>query len=303
MAYLLLTLAGVFWGGNYVIGHVLVQYINPYGLSLIRWSGTSLIMFTLYWQTIKHDLPSLRKNLGYNTIFSLLGQVIFPLSLYIGLQYTSSLNAAIYISSTPCLVLMINHFIFKEIISKRNIIGVITSTIGVIYLAFSNSKGTDSLSRFGLGDILTIISALSWALYCSLLRVKDKNVKNTSFVAFNSLIGTLILIPIYLIHGLFSNNYSIEVSHITTFAIAGMIYLIVFPSWLAYVFWSKGVSLIGTTRSEIFTHVIPLSGGLMGIIFLGEEFKLYHLITLTLIVFGIICCSTKKVVSNQHAVE
>lgn len=294
MAYLLLALAAIFWGGNYVVGHILVQYVDPYALSLIRWGGTSLLMMALYWKSTMPDFKVLRNELRMNFLLSLLGQVMFPLSLYIGLQYTNSLNAAMYISSTPCIVLIINHFFFRESISARNIVGVIASTAGVLYLAFSNSTGINSISHFGLGDILTIISALSWAFYCALLRLKNKQVKNTSFVAFNSIIGTLILVPIYLASSIFKHDFVFFIGDISPTAILGVVYLIVFPSWLSYVFWSKGVSLIGTTRSEIFTHLIPVSGGLMGIIFLGNPFKVYHLVTLALIIFGIICCSARK---------
>ncbi|WP_265510867.1 EamA family transporter, partial [Providencia rustigianii] len=98
MAYLLLTLAAIFWGGNYVAGHLLVGYIDPYLLSILRWGFTSLLMFSLYWRVIRKDWHLLTENLAINSLFSLLGQVSFPLTLYIGLQYTSSLNAAIYIS-------------------------------------------------------------------------------------------------------------------------------------------------------------------------------------------------------------
>ncbi|MDR3431609.1 MAG: DMT family transporter [Rouxiella aceris] len=294
MAYLLLALAAVFWGGNYVVGHILVQYVDPYGLSLIRWGGTTLIMLSFYWKTFWHDFSALRNNLGVNVLLSFLGQVSFPLSLYIGLQYTTSLNAAIYISSTPCLVLFINHFIFHESISKQNVIGVIASTAGVIYLAFSNAKGASSLQAFGKGDVLTIISALSWAFYCAFLRLKSRNVTNTSFVAFSSLIGTIILIPIFLLHVALVQDFHGIIYTYSPVVIAGILYLIIFPSWLSYVFWSKGVSLIGTTRSEIYTHLIPVSGGIMGITFLGNKFQFYHIITLLLIVFGIVCCSRKR---------
>ncbi|MEM6161271.1 DMT family transporter [Erwinia sp. P6884] len=294
MAYLLLALAALFWGGNYVIGHILVQYIDPYGLSLIRWGGTTLLMVALYWQAFCRDIPLLWHNLGINLAFAFLGQVSFPLSLYIGLQYTSSLNAAIYISSTPCLVLFINYCIFHERISARNIIGVIASTAGVIYLAFSSAGGAGGMHAFGWGDVLTIISALSWAFYCALLRLKNKQVSNTSFVAFSSLLGTIILIPIFLFHAALATDFHGVIYRLSPLVIAGILYLIIFPSWLSYVFWSKGVSLIGTTRSEIYTHLIPLSGGLMGIVFLGNSFEGYHIITLLLIIFGIVCCSTKK---------
>ncbi|WP_456311021.1 DMT family transporter [Serratia proteamaculans] len=299
MAYLLLAMAAIFWGGNYVVGHILVQYVDPYGLSLIRWGGTTMLMLSFYWRQFSVDFVALRRQIGINVLLSFLGQVSFPLTLYIGLQYTTALNAAIYISSTPCLVLLINHFLFREHISTRNIIGVIASTVGVLYLAFSSAGGSGHMQTFGWGDILTIISALSWALYCAFLRLKKSGVKNTSFVAFSSLIGTLILIPMFILHATFAPDYRGIIYTDSPSVIAGILYLIIFPSWLSYVFWNKGVSLIGTTRSEIYTHLIPVSGGIMGIVFLGNEFKAYHIITLVLIVFGVVCCSARSSASTH----
>lgn len=291
MAYLLLALAAIFWGGNYVAGHVLVSHINPYALSIARWGLTTLLMFSLYWKVIRAEWHFLSEKWLLNTLYAFLGQVCFPLTLYIGLQYTSSLNAAIYISTTPCIVLLINFFLFKETITLRNIVGVIVSTLGVIYLSYCNTSEGLAFSSFGIGDLLTIVSALSWAFYCALLRLKDKRVTQTAFVGFCSLIGTLILIPIYIGYLLFTQDTAFFVQDFSFTVLFGIVYLVLFPSWLAYVFWNKGVSMIGTTRSEIFTHVIPLSGGLLSIVLLGEKMHLYHLISLILIVLGIICCS------------
>lgn len=299
MAYLLLALAAIFWGGNYVVGHILVQYVDPYGLSLIRWGGTTLLMLSFYWKRFCVDFASMRKHIRINILLSFLGQVCFPLSLYIGLQYTTSLNAAIYISSTPCLVLLINHFLFREYISARNIAGVVASTVGVLYLAFSSASGNGRMQTFGLGDVLTIISALSWAFYCAFLRFKDTTVTNTSFVAFSSLLGTLILVPMFILHAAFAEAYRGVIYSVSPSVIIGILYLIIFPSWLSYVFWNKGVSLIGTTRSEIYTHLIPVSGGIMGVVFLGNELHAYHIVTLVLIVSGIVCCSSRHSVNNR----
>lgn len=52
--------------------------------------------------------------------------------------------------------------------------------------------------------------------------------------------------------------------------------------------------MIGTTRSEIFTHIIPVSGGLLSIVLLDEQIHLYHVIALVMIIFGIVCCSGKN---------
>ena len=62
----------------------------------------------------------------------MIGQVLLPVTLYIGLQYTTSLNAAIYMSATPGMVLAINKLIFNNHISKNNIFCMLLSTLGVI---------------------------------------------------------------------------------------------------------------------------------------------------------------------------
>lgn len=68
--------------------------------------------------------------------------VSFPLTLYIGLQTTSALNAAIYMSATPSMVLLINRLIFRDPVSARNWLGVIFSTLGVMILLFGETHCT-----------------------------------------------------------------------------------------------------------------------------------------------------------------
>lgn len=48
MPYLLLTLAALFWGGNYVVGHVLVQGVDPILMTEARWALTALLLGLLY---------------------------------------------------------------------------------------------------------------------------------------------------------------------------------------------------------------------------------------------------------------
>lgn len=63
-------------------------------------------------------------------VLTLCGQVSFPLTLYIGLQTTSALNAAIYMSATPSMVLLINRLIFRDPVSARNWLGWSSALLG-----------------------------------------------------------------------------------------------------------------------------------------------------------------------------
>ena len=53
MPYLLLTLAALFWGGNYVVGHVLVQGVDPILMTEARWALTALLLGLLFGVAMK----------------------------------------------------------------------------------------------------------------------------------------------------------------------------------------------------------------------------------------------------------
>ncbi|MBX4562877.1 EamA family transporter, partial [Klebsiella pneumoniae] len=139
MPYLLLTLAALFWGGNYVVGHVLVQGVDPILMTEARWALTALLLGLLYRRQIAGSRHLLRANAPAVVVLTLCGQVSFPLTLYIGLQTTSALNAAIYMSATPSMVLLINRLFFRDPVSGRNWLGVAFSTLGVMILLFQGN--------------------------------------------------------------------------------------------------------------------------------------------------------------------
>ena len=304
MPYFLLSLAACFWGGNYVVGHLLVAHADPIILSAARWIFTALLLSALYIKQIRAQWPMMKKAGGTIIFLALCGQVLFPLTLYIGLQYTSSLNAAIYLSTTPALVLLINKLIFKEKISTQNIAGVVLSSLGVVWLVMQGDLlHLDTLKNLNRGDIWTMGSAASWAVYCAFLRMKPLNVGGNAFVAVSAIFGALVLLPVLAI-SLMKTGLPDWAAYTTPGFLSGLLYLVVFPSWLSYLLWNKGIAVIGATRGEIYSHLIPLSGGLFSVMFLHVTLHSYHLVSTVLILCGIALCSRatqRKVVKDERA--
>ncbi|VTQ61851.1 Uncharacterized inner membrane transporter yicL [Campylobacter jejuni] len=293
MPYLCLTLAACFWGGNYVVGHFLVTQADPIVLSEARWMLTAFLLVGLYFRQVKKQWPEMKKAKGTILFLALCGQVLFPMTLYIGLQYTSSLNAAIYLSTTPALVLLINKFIFKERISSRNITGVVLSSLGVVWLVMQGDLlHVETLKNLNRGDVWTMGSALSWALYCAFLRIKPKSVGGNAFVAVSAVTGALVLLPILAFSSLNHIHQELR-TYMSAGFLSGLAYLVVFPSWLSYLLWNKGIQAIGATRGEIYSHLIPLSGGVLSILFLNIPLHNFHLVSAVLIASGIALCSGK----------
>ena len=97
-----------------------------------------------------------------------------------------------------------------------------------------------------------------------------------------ALMGLPLLLPLYLWE--YSRLGGFEV---TAVALSTIVYVGAFASIAAYLGWSRGVIAIGATRAGLFIHVITVITVLMGVTLLGEEFRLFHLAGISLILAGV----------------
>ncbi|UMX91195.1 DMT family transporter [Klebsiella pneumoniae] len=140
MPYLLLTLAALFWGGNYVVGHVLVQGVDPILMTEARWALTALLSWACSPTANRRQSPPAAQTRQRWWCSPSVARPL-PLTLYIGLQTTSALNAAIHVRHAS-MVLLINRLLFRDPVSGRNWLGVAFSTLGVMILLFQETYRT-----------------------------------------------------------------------------------------------------------------------------------------------------------------
>ena len=118
-----------------------------------------------------------------------------------------------------------------------------------------------------------VVAMFSWAMYSALLRKKEA--RNISIISLQIIIsaGLIFLFPAYLIELSLGHKTSINLPFILI-----LTYVVLFPGLASFIFWIKGISLIGSNRAGIFLHLIPIFSTIMAIIILKEKFMFYHLI-------------------------
>ncbi|WP_254660069.1 DMT family transporter [Lysinibacillus sp. AR18-8] len=109
--YLLLVLATLLWGGNFVIGRAVSEDIPPLTLAFLRWCVAFIIFFPIAFHQLKREWRLLKRHWFIVIILSLTGVTAFNTLVYIGLHYTTSINASLMNSSTPIMIYILS-FIF-----------------------------------------------------------------------------------------------------------------------------------------------------------------------------------------------
>jgi drug/metabolite transporter (DMT)-like permease len=279
--YLLLSLTSLFWAINIVLGRFIAGTIPPAALSEIRWVGAALIALPFARAQLARDWPTIRRHLGIMLLLSLAGITIYNTLAYHGLEYTTALNGSLMQSSAPLLIGLWSLVLFRDRLTPAQLVGILMSLAGVLTIIAHGDPAALARLRLNPGDIWFLVAMVSYALYAALLRRRPA-IHFLSFLAFTFIAGAIMLAPVTVLE--FMAGRRIDP---TPAAIAVLAYVVTFPSLVAYVFFNRGVELIGANRAGPFFHLIPVFGSAIAIVFLGERPQLFHGIGYLMIIAGI----------------
>jgi drug/metabolite transporter (DMT)-like permease len=279
--YLLLSLTSLFWAINIVLGRYAAGDIPPVAFAFLRWGGASLIILPFAWRSLRADWPVIRKNLPLIALLSATGIGGYNALAYWGLSYTEALNALLVQSTGPLLIALWGFALWGDRLSRRQFGGILTSLTGVLVILLRGDITHLAELKFNPGDILTFLGLILYGLYAASLRKRPK-MAQLSFLATTIIGGTLLLSP------LAAAEFALGARiHLTPQTIAVLCYVMLFPSLVAYMFFVRGVQLIGANRASPFFHLIPIFGSIIAIVFLGEQPRLFHLIGFVLVLGGV----------------
>jgi drug/metabolite transporter (DMT)-like permease len=280
-AYVLLTLAILFWSGNVVLGRAVHDQIPPVGLAFWRWTTAFLIVIGFAWPRLRREWTLVLRHWRIIVVLSALGVAAFNTLLYTGLHFTTAINAALMQSTMPVMIVAMSYLFFGETVSARQKAGIVVSLLGVLIIVLRGDYRLLSTLSLNPGDLWVLSAVVSYAGYSALLR-KRPPLHGLSFLGVTFGIGALMLLPFYAWEGLAGKPMPLDQLTLLT-----ILYVAVFPSILAYLCFNRGVALIGANRAGVFVYLMPVFGGILAIVFLGESFRLFHGVGIVLIASGI----------------
>lgn len=297
MAYLFLSLTALFWAGNFVLGRSMHLVVSPIVMAEMRWLLALLIISPFLVPKLIKNKTIILQHWPILTLLSILSVACFNTFIYLGLTITTATNATILQSVIPIAILILSAFWLKEAVSKQQWLGVFISLGGVLILI---TKG-DLLSlldySINQGDIYVLIAVIFWATYSILLRYRPAELDGFTFFGITVLVGSIALLPFSLIEYYYYSTAIIwQNSTILT-----ILYMAIFPSILAYIFWNKGVSELGAAKAGLFIHLMPCFGLILSSFFLNEKIYLFHIGGILLIFCGIYLAVFTKINFTKKA--
>ena len=296
-AYLLVLLAILFWAGNFVMGRGVADTIPAMILSCLRWLLASLLLLPFAWPHLKKDWPEIRGRIPYFFLLGLLSGAAFNALTYLGLHTTTATNAFVINAALPIFIILLNFMMHGTALSLKQALSVVISLIGVLLIICKGDLSALINLRFTFGDLMVTLAMISWAIYTALLPGRP-NIHSLSFAALTFITATIILVPFTIIE--YSLGYKAEIN---LTSIGALLYVGIFPGLLAYIFYNRGVELIGGNMTGILLYLMTPIGALLSILFLDEIPQAYHYIGFALILTGVLISSHSKGKQKERANE
>jgi drug/metabolite transporter (DMT)-like permease len=247
----------------------------------MRWMLAAALLWPFVAQHVRADWPLIRQGWRRILVLSLLGGAVFSSLQFVALQHTSALNASIFNSFAPAIIVAGGALFFKERLGPINLVGVALSFVGVMVIVSRGDATTFASFAFNKGDVILLVNMMVWAVYSVFLRTRPK-IHQMSFTFLLAAIAGLSLLPFAALEH--AGGFTFKFDWLTLSVLA---YVTVFSGALAYVAWNRGVESLGAARGGVFLHLIPFYGAVLATTLLGESLQFFHVGGCALIQTGV----------------
>jgi drug/metabolite transporter (DMT)-like permease len=279
---LLLSLTSLFWAGNVVVGRAVVGLMPPASLACLRWTIASLLLLPFAWPYLRQDWRCIAKSWKIMLFLGVTGPGFYNTLSYLGLVSTEALNGLMLSAAGPMFIALAAWIIFGDPLLPMQLVSLATGFLGVLLIVSKGDLGSLAAFKLNPGDVLLIAGLVMWSIYTAFLR-KRPAVSWQSFNAVSYGVAALANVPFALIE--YQSGHAMSGNPA---AVAAVFYAGIFPSLIAYVFYNRGVELLGPARAGIYFFLIPVFGALLAMVFLGEQLHAYHAAGCALIIAGVL---------------
>ena len=280
----------LFFSTNLIFGRATVPLIEPWTLAFLRWGIAFLILFPFCWNNILQNLPIFKQYWVTLAVLGFLGMWICGAVVYFALKHTTATNGTLIYTTSPIMVVILEWQFRGRAMVAREFIGILLSITGIFAIVFQGSLQQLLQLEFSIGDLLILLSAVSFALYSLILkRSVFSNVPSLTMFAIVCFAGAATIFPFAIF----------EIIYFQQFPTGGQEWLnisgiVIVSSILAFLIFQIGVKQVGPSMTSLFMYLLPLYGVGLSVIFLNEVIEIYHVFGSILIIFGVIIATLPK---------
>ena len=260
--------------------------LTPYGIYFLRIAGASL----LFWMAsvfVKENKVSSR-DLMMLFLAGMLGVAINQFTFVKGLSMTSPINAAIIITLTPIITMILAAIYQKEPITNKKVTGVFIGAGGALLLILTGRQLINGEGSM-MGNMLCLLSSLSYAFYLTAFKSLINKHHPVTLMKWMFLFAAIVSLPVCL--------DDIKVISWQIIPASGYLrigYVVILATFMTYMFIPVGQKLLRPTTLSMYNYLQPLVASLAAIAMGLDHFRMEYALAAVLVFCGVYVVTQSK---------
>lgn len=284
-AHLMALGVATVWATTFVCSKQLLECYTPMQVMFLRF----LIAYLVLWLLRPRPLLFQGREEGILLLLGMLGGTLYFWAENTALQHTLAANVSIIVAMAPILTSILAHFFTRDEKLNANVwAGFAVAMAGVVLVVFN---GTFVLRLSPLGDLLSLLAALSWAGYSVLIKRLSGRYDSILLARRVILYGIVTSLPLLLLRG----ELSLDLHPFSEPGmLASLLFLAVLGSAVCFAVWNIVIGRLGVVRANNYIYLQPFITIVAAYLLLGEPVSWMALAGAAFIIGGVVLSGRRK---------
>jgi drug/metabolite transporter (DMT)-like permease len=281
--FMMLAVAAI-WGANFTVVKFGTRVLAPLAFNSVRVALAALAL-TLIALLRGAPRPSGR-DLAALVALGVIGNGLYQVLFVEGIARTRASDAALVISAGPAFIALLGWARGIERVSRRAWLGVGLSIVGVALVVFGGTAAAPGESTL-LGNGLVVAGSLCWAIFTVLLKPYTHRVDGVHLSAATMVGGALVLLAVASPSVIAADWSAVRFAAWGAILYSGLAGLVI-----AYLFWYRGIRVLGPTRTAMYVNLQPVFALLIAWAALSERPGLWQICGAVGVMVGVLLART-----------
>lgn len=277
---LLLLLMATIWGINFSVLKYGTQYIAPLAFNGARIPIAAAAQLGIAGAMRLERVP--RRVLWQLLLLGMLGNGVYQILFILGIVRSRVATAALIVASTPAFVAILGRLLGTERLTSRQWGGIALQIVGCSTVVMGSARGGaghDSLA----GGMFLLGASLSWAVYSVALKRVSTQVHALQLGGYTMLGGAMITCVIAAPAILATPWTSLPLG-----VYAALFYSAILAMVFAYMFWYRGLRILGPTRTAVYSNLQPIIAAIVAYLAFREVPTFPQVIGASFVISGLL---------------
>lgn len=286
IAYLYVLIGAALWG---IIG-LFIDALSQAGftaLQIVTLRVVSAAVMLTFYLAITN--PKLLK-IDFKDSFSFIGTGIFSIVFFNWCYFTAieevSLSIAVILLYTgPAFVTLLSWILLGEPMTRRKVGALLLTLVGCALVIKVIPIGDQRISLYGF--LVGLGSGFGYALYSIFGKHALKKYDSLTVITYTFLFASAVMLPV--------SGITFQVEHLTSsYVWLQILGLGFFPTALAYMLYTTGLSMVESSRASITATIEPVVATLLGVFIFNDLLTAYQVLGILLVLTAVVLIQLKK---------